>query len=150
MLSRPTSAARPACALGTLTLLAGNLLLALLAWPGAQAGEAGKVELHRGDHIAIIGSGLADRLQHDGWLETLLQKANPQDELVIRNLAFSGDEIVETEITDTGASREQWLNTVKADVVLAFYGFNESFAGNDGVAKFSKDLDTFLKDKLKA
>jgi mono/diheme cytochrome c family protein/glucose/arabinose dehydrogenase/lysophospholipase L1-like esterase len=148
MLSRPTSAVRPAWSRGIVALLGLDLLLALAG--GAQAAEPGKVELHRGDHIAIIGSGLADRLQHDGWLETLLQKANPQDELVIRNLAFSGDEILETEITDTGASREQWLGTVKADVVLAFYGFNESFAGTDGLAKFKQDLDAFIKDKRKA
>ena len=109
-----------------------------------------KLELQKGDHVAIIGEGLADRLQHDGWLETLIQKAYPQNELVIRNLAFSGDEVVSRELTDTGGTREQWLANVKADVILAFYGFNESFAGSSGVAKFKQELDGFLKDKLKA
>jgi lysophospholipase L1-like esterase len=108
------------------------------------------MDLHRGQSIAIIGGGIADRLQHDGWLETLIEKAYPQDELVIRNLAFSGDEVVEPEITDTGKTREQWLATVKADVILAFYGFNESFAGADGLATFKQNLDGFLKERLKA
>ena len=112
--------------------------------------EPEKISLQKGDHVAIIGEGLADRLQHDGWLETLLQKAYPQNELVIRNLAFSGDEVVSRVLTDTGATREQWLANIKADVVLAFYGFNESFAGEAGLAKFKQELDGFLKDKLKA
>ena len=100
-------------------------------------------------HVSIIGSGLADRLQHDGWFETLIQKAYPQADVVIRNLAYSGDEVVPRLVTDTGAARDQWLANLKTDVVLAFYGFNESFAGPDGVGKFKQELDVFLKDKQK-
>ncbi len=51
------------------------------------------LELHRGDHICIIGNTLADRMQHDGWLETLLHARFPRHELVVRNLGFSGDEL---------------------------------------------------------
>ena len=29
------------------------------------------LELNKGDHICIIGNTLAERMQHDGWLETL-------------------------------------------------------------------------------
>ena len=125
-------------------------LLAVVAPCLCAAAEPAPMDLHRGQSIAIIGGGIADRLQHDGWLETLIEKAYPQDELVIRNLAFSGDEVVEPEITDTGKTREQWLATVKADVILAFYGFNESFAGADGLATFKQNLDGFLKERLKA
>ena len=49
-----------------------------------------KFELKPGDHICIIGNTLADRMQHDGWLETMLQSRYPKHELVIRNLGFSG------------------------------------------------------------
>ena len=31
--------------------------------------------LHAGEHICIIGNQLAERMQHDGWLETLLHAA---------------------------------------------------------------------------
>ena len=42
---------------------------------------------------AQIGNAelLADRMQHDGWLESYLQSANAGNDLVIRNLGFSGD-----------------------------------------------------------
>ena len=36
----------------------------------------------------------------------------------------------------------------KADVVFAFFGYNESFAGEAGLDKFKKDLDTYLKHLL--
>jgi len=126
------------------------LIFTLATLVSARAGEPEKIILQKRDHVAIIGSGLADRLQHDGWLETLLQKAYPQHELVIRNLAFSGDEVVSRLQTDTGATREKWLENIKATVILAFYGFNESFAGPAGLAKFKQELDGFLKEKLKA
>ena len=38
---------------------------------------SGNFSLTKGDVIAIIGNGLADRMQHDGWTETFLQVAQP-------------------------------------------------------------------------
>ena len=38
---------------------------------------------------------------------------------------------------------------IKADVVFAFFGYNESFAGEAGLAKFKKDLEDFIKHTLK-
>ena len=49
-------------------------------------------ELRAGEHISIIGNTLAERMQYDGWLETMLHARFPKHELVIRNLGFSGDE----------------------------------------------------------
>ena len=40
------------------------------------------------------------------------------------------------------------LTNTKADVVFAFFGYNESFAGEAGLAKFKKDLDDFIKHTL--
>src|SRR5580700_8579074 len=44
-------------------------------------------ELHSGDHVAIIGSTMADRFQHSGWLETYLYSSYPDLNLVFRDLA---------------------------------------------------------------
>src|SRR5437867_4291065 len=52
---------------------------------------AQKLELRKDDHVAHIGNALADRMQHDGWLETLIYAQFPQQDLVFRNLAVSGD-----------------------------------------------------------
>ena len=107
---------------------------------------AAPLELKPGDHIALIGNTLADRMQHDGWLETLIIAKFPKDDLVFRNLAVAGDEVVIRHRSENFGSPDQWLTKTKADVIFAFFGFNESFKGVTGLAKFKQDLDKFVKD----
>src|SRR5262249_40108199 len=45
-------------------------------------------------------------------------------------------------------SPDDWLSRTKADVIFAFFGYNESFAGPDGLDKFKKELDQFIKHTL--
>src|SRR5437764_3504379 len=78
---------RRAVALAVLVIASANLNAADPAKP--QNG----FELKPGDHICIIGNSLAERMQHDGWLETLLQARFPKHHLVIRNLGYPGDEV---------------------------------------------------------
>jgi hypothetical protein len=46
---------------------------------------------NKGDVVAILGNGLPDRMQHDGWMETLLQSALPEQNVRFRNMSTSGD-----------------------------------------------------------
>src|SRR5256886_1791487 len=118
------------------------ILIALLATTAFGA----QLTLNKGDHICYLGNALADRMQHDAWLETLLYARFPRLDLVFRNLAASGDEVATWHRSENFGSRDDWLTKTKADVIFAFYGFNESFQGKDGLYKFKKDLDQFLKD----
>ncbi len=67
-------------------------------------------------------------------------------ELVFRNLAVAGDEVGTWHRSENFGTRDEWLTKTGADVILAFYGFNESFKGSPGLDKFKKDLDKLLKD----
>ena len=122
-------------------------LLTLLVLAGAPAFAAQLLTLNKGDHICYLGNALADRMQHHGFLETFIHAKFPDDELVFRNLAASGDEVATWHRSENFGSRDDWLTKTKADVIFAFYGFNESFQGKDGLDKFKKDLDQFLKDR---
>jgi putative heme-binding domain-containing protein len=114
--------------------------------PAAEA--PAKLNLRPHDHICLIGNTLADRMQHDGWLETLLQARFPQYQFVIRDLGFSGDELkLRLRSADFG-SPDEHLSRHKADVVFAFFGYNESFAGPAGLDAFKHDLDEFIKHTL--
>jgi len=130
-------------------LAAGALLAASLTQLFAAA-----VELKPGENVALIGNGLADRMQHHGWLETLVHAKFPKHNLVFRNLAAAGDEVAGfTEKPDAKfrmrsenfGSSNDWLKRVQADVVWAFFGYNESFAGDAGLAQFKTDLERFIK-----
>src|SRR5438270_4464231 len=132
-------------------LLAGLVFIVMARTPLRSADEpapAGKFELRLGDHVCFIGNTLADRMQHDGWLETALHRRFPKHELVVRNLGFSGDELTLRLRSANFGSPDQWLTRCKADVVFAFFGYNESFAGKDGLDKFRMDLEGFIKHML--
>jgi azurin/glucose/arabinose dehydrogenase/lysophospholipase L1-like esterase len=120
-----------------------RLVLSLCAGAGLSAAD-GALALKHGDHVAIIGGGVADRMQHDGTLEAMFYKANPTADLVFRNLGFMGDEIETRMRSEDFGSPEEWLGRVKADVVFAFFGFNESFAGKDGLADFKGRLQGLI------
>ncbi len=102
--------------------------------------------LNPGTKIALVGNALADRMQHFGALETLIHAKYPKHELVVRNLAVTGDELTARARSKDFGSPDEWLTSVGADVIFAFFGFNESFAGPAGLAKFKSDLDAFLRD----
>ena len=104
-----------------------------------------RLALRPGDHIAILGNALADRMQHSGYFETLLHARYPGHELVVRNLAVAGDEVALRHRSENFGSPEDWLRKVQADVVLAFFGFNESFRSEAGLEGFRGELRRFLE-----
>ncbi|MBL8792974.1 MAG: dehydrogenase, partial [Planctomycetia bacterium] len=156
-------------------LILGLVLTASVGlWSADEPKAAAGFELRPGDHICLIGNTLADRMQHDGWLEAYLHTRFPKHELVIRNLGFSGDELTTRLRSMDFGKPEQWLagsapvpqpkkltnlqavrenrfelTNTKADVIFAFFGYNESFGGAEGLDKFKKDLEGFVQSTLK-
>lgn len=104
------------------------------------------LQLTDNDHIALIGNATADRMQHHGHLETLIHAKFPKHNLTFRNLAVAGDEIDFRHRSANFGSPDEWLTKVTADVIFAFFGFNESFAGEAGLPKFRAELDKLLKE----
>jgi azurin len=127
----------------------GSLLL-VLAFAAVTSRAAEPLELRSGDHIAVIGNTLADRMQHAGYLEALTHQHFPQRELVFRHLGFAADELTVRPRSENFGTPDEWLTKVKADVVFAFFGFNESFKGAAGLAKFRADLEKLIADTKKA
>jgi len=125
-----------------LTALLGALNLTGQAHAGDTPANA--LTLKKGDHVTLIGNTLPDRMQHDGWLETLIQNRFPEHELVFRNLAFPGDELDVRPRSENFGSPEVWLTKTKTDVVFAFFGYNEAFAGEEGLPAFREKLRHFI------
>jgi len=107
-----------------------------------------KLELNKGDHIAVIGNTLADRMQHSGSLEAMLHYRFPEHNLVVRDLGFSGDTLTTRPRSDNFGTPDEWLTKVEADVIFAFFGYNESYAGEAGLPQFRKDLEAFIDHTL--
>jgi len=117
--------------------------------------SCGNVEIpfRHGDHVVFIGNALADRMQHDGWLEAYLQSELPELKLVIRNQGFAGDRIDHRpRVKGTSPPRapagpgfpsaDEYLAISQADVIVAMFGYNESFAGEP--AQFAVALTEWI------
>ncbi|HEX7897633.1 MAG TPA: PVC-type heme-binding CxxCH protein [Planctomycetota bacterium] len=135
----------------------------------------GPIPLEKGARVALLGNGLGSRMTHTGLFETELQLRYPEHQLVVRNLCKEGNtpsfrphSSRKNQLGFPGADKfalahcdgkiaggeghfetdEQWLARVKPDVLLAFFGFNESFQGLAGLKNYRAELDAFLKHTL--
>jgi len=99
----------------------------------------------KGDTVAIVGNALADRFQHDGWLETLLQNELRDKQVRFRNMGVSGDRPDSYPRSSGAATMTEYLQHVKANVVLAFFGYNESFAGVEKADDHRRKLVEFVR-----
>jgi hypothetical protein len=97
----------------------------------------------KGDTVAILGNGLPDRMQHDGWMETVLQSALPEQNVRFRNMSASGDRPNSFPRSSGHMHMTDYLRHVKPDVVFAFFGYNESFENKPD--DFKKQLVDFVK-----
>ena len=92
------------------------------------------------DVVAVIGNGLADRMQHSPWVEAVLQNELKTKQLRFRNMSLSGD-VVKARPRSKGFTEDiAYLNHVAPDVVFVFYGYNESFGGADKADRYTAEL----------
>ncbi len=102
-------------------------------------------EFRNDDVVAILGNGLPDRMQHDGWMETLLQSELQGKQVRFRNMSASGDRPDSFPRSEGATSMTEYLQHVKADVVFAFFGYNESFDGIEKAAEYQQKLVAFVR-----
>ena len=102
------------------------------------------MEFKKNDVVAIYGNGLADRMQHDPWVETVLQSQLKGKNVSFRNMSFSGDMVNQNPRSKGFTNDEEYLQLVGPDVVFVFYGYNESFAGSAGADAYRKELVKFV------
>src|SRR5687768_6349941 len=111
--------------------------------------EGKTLQLSKGSHIVLIGNNLGSRMMNFGHFETEMHVRYPDSLLVIRNMcdggdtpgfrphsgrnspwAFPGAEKFQSELAHPSGSEghfetpDQWLTNLKADVILAFFGYN--------------------------
>lgn len=126
-----------------------SLLVLLAAMSPARADD---FKLLEGDRVVLIGGTLIEREQKYGYWETALTLAHPDKNITFRNLGWSGD-------TVWGESRASFdppaigykrlidhTLALKPTVIIIGYGSNESFAGEEGLPRFRKQLDKLLDD----
>ena len=140
-------------------------------------GESGKSEgaltINKNSHIVLVGNNLASRMQNFGHFETEMQLRYPDSLLFIRNMgdggntpgfrphssrntpwAFPGAEKFQDEYAHHSRSvghfpmPDEWLTKLEADIIIAFFGYNESFEGAARVENYKAELSAFIDHTL--
>lgn len=164
----------------TRTRFAALCLTCVLICSGASAQDSAKAPdkliVEKGDHIVLIGAGMASRMMHFGHFETELFLRFPDADLTIRNMgdegntpafrphpsrdyegqfAFPGAKLlVKPELRNDSKpaghfeTPDQWLAHLKADTILAFFGFPDSFDGPQRLDGYKAELDAFIGHTL--
>jgi putative heme-binding domain-containing protein len=107
------------------------------------------LEFIKGERIAIVGNSLAERMNLYGSFETLLHLRFPDKELVVRNFGRPAEEVSVHQRSADYTKLDDPLAAFGPDTFLCFFGFNESFAGKEGVEKFKADYEKFIDDYSK-
>jgi len=147
--------------------------LIIIAFSAFQFSESETIKISRGSRIILLGGNLGSRMMNYGHFETEMQVRYPDSLLYIRNMcdggdtpgfrphasrnlpwAFPGAEKFQTEYAKNSGSEghfdtpDQWLTRLKTDVIVAFFGYSESFQGKEGLANYKAELDAFIKHTL--
>lgn len=154
----------------TVTMLLGSASVLLRADESKSPLGSGS-----GDRIVILGGGFAERLQYFGYFETLVFHHASSRQPVIRNMAWSGDEVSMMPrpynfIRSAGVGEPDdpspgygfafepdsdhrilsaHLKAQKPDTILLCFGAPESFRGEKGLSIFASDYQGLI-DKLLA
>jgi hypothetical protein len=131
----------------------GAVLVLLIAHTGlpmvGSAQRAGAdAPFQHGDRVVIIGNTFAERMSLFPHFEAELSARLPEAGLTFRNLGWSGDEITLMPRPLNFGDMHTHLEEQRADVVLAFFGMNESFAGIGGLPRFRTELEGFVEELL--
>src|SRR4051812_729938 len=119
-------------------------LLALTLAAAASAATPLSLKLEKGAHVVLIGNTLIEQMQNHAWFEGMLVQRFANEEPVIRTLAWPGDEITVQPRPENYGDMHQHLTDARADVIIAGYGFNESFRGKEGLPDFESNLRIFI------
>src|SRR5680860_432495 len=133
------------------------------------------LKIKKQSHVVLIGNNLGSRMMNYGHFETEMHLRYPDDSLFIRNMSDPGDTpgfrpraardspwafpgakkfFLDTQLaTESGSkgffpSPDEWLEQLKADVIIAFFGYSESFRGEKRLQEYKAELDAFIKHTL--
>ena len=137
---------------------------------------AQQIEPNQGESVVIVGTGMASRMTKFGHFETEIYLSFPSKDLQIRNMADEGNtpgfrphpgrnyeyhfafpgakELVKEDFRiDTKSeghfeAPDQWLTRLRADTIIAFFGYNSSFDGEDGLERYKKEFEGFVNHTL--
>ncbi len=153
---------------GILACITGTFLLIT-----AFKSDENYLAVTRRSHISLIGNNLCSRMMNFGYFETEMHVRYPEHELYIRNMcdggdtpgfrphsgrvspwAFPGADRYQTDLAQNSGSEghfespDEWLSRHKTDIIIACFGFSESYEGAAGLENYKNELRAFIDHTL--
>jgi len=145
------------------------LLLGCLFF-SCSSSDSNYLSIEKDERIVLIGNNLCSRMMNFGHFETEMQLRYPDSTLFIRNMCDGGNtagfrphsgrenpwafptaaQYQPVELTRNSGSKgflekpDEWLTRLETDIILAFFGYNESFRGESGINLFKEELKAFI------
>ncbi len=129
--------------------LAVSLLVGVAATP--EGSDSSMFELKDGDRVVFLGNTLIERAAQYGYIETQLTRANPDANIIFRNLGWSGDTVwaesragFDTPVEGFERLKESVM-VAKPTLIFVGYGGNEAYAGARGLPNYLAGLQRLLR-----
>ncbi len=110
----------------------------------ASARDQPAFPIEQDQRIAAVGNCLAERMNLFGNFETRLQLRQTDQNVRFRNFGWPADEVAIRQRPNNYTNIDDPLKIFSPNLFMCFYGFNESFAGDD-----SKSVDAFIANYRK-
>ncbi len=149
------------------------LVILSLGFVGCKKERKNYLDISKNARIVLVGNNTCARMMEFGYFEAGLQIQFPDSLLFVRNMcdggntpgfrphsgrnspwAFNDADKFQTALAKSSGSEghfespDQWLTRLQADIILAFFGYNESFNGPEGVENFMGELDAYIKHTI--
>lgn len=108
--------------------------------------------LQEGDRVVLLGNTFIERENTYGLIEMSLRLAVPERAFTLRNLGWSGDNVLGESRAYFGpvsagyAHIQEYINLLKPTLVLVSYGHNVAFEGREAVEPFLNNYRRLLRD----
>src|SRR5690606_37591802 len=148
----------------------GMLVIFLVLLLAGCQKDQGRIPVKENMRIVLIGNNLGSRMMNYGYFETEMHIRYPDKKLFIRNMcdpgntpgfrphssrnspwAFPGADNFQNQNANPSGSighfptEDEWSTSLGADVLIAFFGYNESFEGEQGLNNFKEELHAFIR-----
>ena len=135
-----------------------SIMLGLAVCIGLNTTATADFELRDGDRVVFLGNSFFERALSSGFIESSLALRWPDRKITFRNLGWDGDTVFghsraggrrRAVFGDAEEGFQRMVKHVKSlrpSVIFVAYGFNESFADNEGIKSFRNGLNRLLDE----
>ncbi len=142
--------------IGVVGLSADNVRSHVRAAEPAAGETAGRTSaawsIQQGDRIVLLGNTFIERENTYGLIEMSLRLALPERSFTLRNLGWSGDNVLGESRAYFGpvsagyAHIQEYITLLEPTLVLVSYGHNVAFEGREAVEPFLNNYRRLLRD----